>query len=182
MAMMIAILGILVPAVCGGTPQSAANQVTAQEEREVMDFLLPLAPNITAELTTLKASDPAAYTQRIRNLLDKKHRLDELKRNDPAGYESRIEEIRLEQRSLYLSQQYRATKDPAAQARVKQELTTVLDHLFDIRGRNREAEIRALEAEIGRLKEALAARQHNREAILKGKLEEMLGESPVREW
>ncbi len=62
------------------------------------------------------------------------------------------------------------------------ELAALLDRLFDIRGQNKSAEIRDLEAEIDRLKKALVERQKTKREIVRARLEELLGEKTTPEW
>ncbi len=155
---------------------------SAAVDHEAEEFLRLVAPYRLEELEALRTADPEQYRQRVANLADRKRQLDDLRRADPARYKLRLDELTMEQQSQHLGEQYRKAKSPEEKERLKSELASLLDKLFDVRGQSKAADVRDLEMEIDRLKKALAERQKSKAEILKARLEELLGEKTTPAW
>lgn len=166
-------------AAAGASPSGGP---TTAVDHEATEFLRLVAPYRLDELEALRTSAPDEYRQRVVNLADRKRQLDDLRRADPARYKLRLDELTMEQQSQYLGEQYRKAKSPEERERLKSELASLLDKLFDVRGQSKAADVRDLEMEIDRLKKALADRQKNKTEMVKARLEELLGERMTPEW
>ena len=151
-------------------------------EHEAAEFLRLVAPFRIGELDALRKSNPEEYRQWVANLADRKRQLDDLRRADPTRFQLRLDELTLEQQSQHLGEQYRKATSPQEKERLKSELATLLDRLFDVRGQTKAAEVRDLETEIDRLKQSLAERQKKKAEMVKIRLEELLGEKITPEW
>lgn len=161
---------------------ATCQEVSKEVEAKAVALLNLVAPFRLADLEALKKANPQDYKQRVANYADRMRQLEELQQIDPERYKLRLDEMTLEQKSIYLGEQYRKEKSAEERARLKTELAALLDHLFDIRGKNKATEIRNLEAEIARLKEALAERQRSKKEIVRARLDELLGEKTIPEW
>jgi hypothetical protein len=151
-------------------------------EKEALEFLQIVAPFRVEEIKALKSINPPEFHERIVEILGVKHHLDFVKRNDPERYELMLQEAQMDQKSRQLSEQYRRTKTTEEKARIKLELRTLLDRLFDIREQNKQGEIKHLEEELARLKSTMAERRKNKSQIVTGRLEELLDEKSSLKW
>ena len=68
------------------------------------------------------------------------------------------------------------------QQKLKSELVGVLNQLFDIKEKRKEAEIKQLEKRLQELKESIQARKQNKNEIVQRRIQEMLGDSRYLRW
>ncbi len=67
------------------------------------------------------------------------------------------------------------TSDEATRKQLTEDLRLQLDEIFELKQRNRREEIAQLEQQLGELREQLAQREANREAIISRRLESLVG-------
>jgi polyhydroxyalkanoate synthesis regulator phasin len=85
-----------------------------------------------------------------------------------------MREQRLELASGELARRIFATEDPESRASLTENLHRQLDEIFELKQENRRDEIAELELQLQELREQLAAREANREAIIGRRLEALL--------
>ena len=95
--------------------------------------------------------------------------LDRLEQDDPQMHKLLVEDIRLEQASLDLARQFRAAK-PADREKLRAALEVEVNKHFEVRQQRRELQLRRMEEELKRLREAIVsqrfAERHRREATV----------------
>lgn len=163
------------------TPEPPPEDIQAAEA-EALEFVKIVAPFRMDQLRILKAADPGEYRQRILDIFHQKRRLDLVRQTDPVQYESLLKETKLDQKSQNLSEQYRRARTQEEKARIKAELTILLNELFDIREQNKQGEIKHLEEELARLKGTMAERRKNKSQIVTSRMEELLDEETSLRW
>lgn len=174
----------------GGPPEAAPlpapppppEKLTPEMEQEALEFIGLVAPFRLEETKALRMFNPEEYHRRLMEVLGMKRKLDFLKRNDPDRYQLLLQETKLDQQSQNLAEQYRKAKAPEEKSRIKQELKSLLDQLFDIREKNKEAEIHHLEEDLNRLKSTMTERRKNKAQIVTARLEELLDERTSLKW
>ena len=153
-----------------------------EAEKEALDFLQIIAPFRVEELQALKQVNPPEFQQRVREILDVKHRLDFAKKNDPQRYELMLQETRMEQETQQRGEQYRRARTDEEKNRIGQELQQLLDRLFDVKEKNKELEIKRLEEQLAKLKNTIAERKKNKSQIVAARMEELTDERNSLRW
>ncbi len=74
------------------------------------------------------------------------------------------------------------TADNTNQQKIKSELQSALNQLFDIREFQKQEEVKQLEKRLQELKESLQARKQNKNEIVQRRIQEMLGDSKYLRW
>lgn len=154
----------------------------AEQEKEALEFIQMIAPFRMDNLKKLKQFDPGEYQRRLMEAYHNKLQLDLLKQNDPQQYQSRIDEIKMDQQSNQMGEDYRKATSQEEKDRIRGNLKTLLNQLFDVREKNKEAEIKHLEDQLTRLKTTMADRRKNKDQIVQNRLEELLDEGKSLRW
>lgn len=98
-----------------------------------------------------------------------------LEKNDPEMYKFSKEEADLERRTRELAMQYR--RAPAAERdEIKQQLEKLVNQHFDARQQRRQLEIKRIEEELQRLREAIDRRNKARKELVGKRVTELLGQ------
>lgn len=102
--------------------------------------------------------------------------LERLKESDPEMYPFVKDDLDLEKQSFELSEQIRRTNDSEEKERLKNELINVVENHFNVRQERREMELKRLEEQIERMREALTKRADSRDLLIKQRIAELTGE------
>jgi hypothetical protein len=94
----------------------------------------------------------------------------------------RAEENNLFQQAERLSRQLAEAKSDGDRGKIKDQLNEVLEKQFDQRQKRHEEEIKALEAQIKKLKDLVDKRQENRREIIGARLNQIVKESQGLGW
>ncbi|WP_425617959.1 hypothetical protein NA78x_001649 [Anatilimnocola sp. NA78] len=98
-----------------------------------------------------------------------------LEQLDPEMYALMKSDSELEEKSLEISKQIRQL--PRDQrVKLKEELTTVLNEHFDVRQKRRALQVKRMEEDLKKLREAVTKRNEAREGIVRKRLGELTGE------
>lgn len=99
---------------------------------------------------------------------------DRSRQEDPEMHRLTEQDYQLAQQTLEVAGELRrATGDQ--QAKLKQQLTELVNKHFDVRQQRRELQLKQMEAELGRLREAIKERNDIRDAIIKQRMSELAG-------
>jgi len=99
----------------------------------------------------------------------------EMERNAPELFRLMKEEGELERRTRELGIEYRGAPEPRREE-IKKELTKLVNHQFEIRQERRQLELKRLDKEIQRLREAIERRMKARDELVGKRVRELLGE------
>jgi len=103
------------------------------------------------------------------------HDWDALQKNDPQMYKLLLADRDYERRTRELAVQYR--RAPATQrAAIKQKLEETLGRHFEVRQQRRLLELKRLEEELKRLREAIDLRNDARDELIGKRISQLLGE------
>jgi hypothetical protein len=97
-----------------------------------------------------------------------------IQNRDRSLYDQLMREQRLELASGELARRIFSTTDPESRVSLTENLRRQLDEIFELKQENRRDEIAQLELQLQELREQLAAREANREAIIGRRLEALL--------
>jgi hypothetical protein len=153
-----------------------------EQEKEALDFIQTVAPFRVEILKKMKQFDYREYQKRLLEVFQTKIQLDMLKQTDPDQYQSRLDEIKMDQESNRLGEEYRKTGSQEEKDRIRGNLKTVLNQLFDVREKNKQAEVKHLEEQLAKLKSTMADRKKNKEQIVQNRLEDLIDEGNGMRW
>ena len=104
------------------------------------------------------------------------HDWQRLEQDDPEMYALLKADSEMERKSLEISNQLRQL--PRDQrVKLKEELTTLLNEHFDVRQKRRELQIKRMEEELKKLRDAVTKRSESRKEIVGKRLNELTGET-----
>ena len=101
--------------------------------------------------------------------------LSRLERDDPEMHKLVAEDMRLEQACLDLANQVRSAK-PDQREKLRSELAVQVNKHFEVRQQRRELQLRRMEEELKRLREAIESRNKGRDEIVERRLLELVGD------
>jgi hypothetical protein len=154
-------------------------------EQEINDFFQWVQkddPERYQEIIRLKEANPEVYRRVVFEGARHYHHIKTLEKTDPQAYSRMKEELKLDSSMRKLARKYKAEKDPAKQQNIKTELTGILEKLFDIRTRNREAEVARLQEKVNQLKVLVENRKNQKSTIVKKKFDEVVGQIENLDW
>lgn len=163
------------------TPEPPAF-LSSEQEKEALEFIQIVAPFRLDNLKKMKQFDSREYQRRLMDVLQTKMQLDLLKQTDPDQYQSRLDEIKMDQESNRLGEEYRKAGSQQEKDKIRMNLKAVLDQLFDIREKNKQFEIQHLEEQLAKLKGTMADRKKNKEQIVQNRLEDLIDEGNSMKW
>jgi len=98
-----------------------------------------------------------------------------LQKNDPEMYELLVKDNEMDGRAMQLAVQYRRAPI-VGRAAIKKELEQLLGQHFEIRQQRRVLELKRLEEELERLRNAIELRNKAREELVRKRMTQLLGE------
>jgi hypothetical protein len=159
-----------------------SDEEVAALEEELYEWLSEVAPGRAEELRRLREEEPQRYRDAIRFSIRWMRMMRRLQEKDPEAYEAEIRIVRLESRSQELARRYREAHSDEERRQIEQELTGVLNDLFDVREARREREIRQLERHLAEMREQLQRRRQNKTAIVERRLRALTGGLDDLDW
>jgi len=98
-----------------------------------------------------------------------------LEQDDPEMYALMKQDYDMEQKSLEISRNLRQL--PTDQrVKSKEELTKLIQEHFDVRQKRRELQIKRMEEDLQKLREAVTKRNESRDSLVRKRLSELTGE------
>lgn len=175
-----------------GMPGMAGQRIrhnVQEREAELMSWLEQNDPNKAKELKALKEKDVKAYARRMMFEMRNYWGIMDAQRTNPALAEVLKKDMVLRQQRSELLEKYKAAKDDAAKAEIKEQLKEVLGQRFDLIVQKKQLRYEDLKKRLEQLQEDLKKSQTELEG-LKGKkeqqvqkhLEELLNRSEEIDW
>jgi len=149
-------------------------ELTDEQVAEILAFVKEKMPWRYEQLKALKETKPDFFRRTCRRLRFEISQLQRLKKDNPEAYETTMEEHRLRARVVDLAADARKAESEEARRKAVTELRGVLQRLFDVEGKAREAQIHELEERIQQLRRQLAERAEQRDRIIEHLLEKMI--------
>ena len=97
-----------------------------------------------------------------------------MRQNDPELFKLLQEDTELDRRTHELGMQFRQAP-PEQRERIKQEVHQLVTKQFEIRQQRRVLELKRVEGELQRLREAVERRAKAREQLIERRISELLG-------
>jgi hypothetical protein len=101
--------------------------------------------------------------------------LERMAEDDPEMHKLVMEDMRLEEASLDLANQFR-TATPENREKLRADLAVQVHKHFDVRQQRRELQLKRLEDELKRLREAIESRTRTRDEIVQKRLIDLVGD------
>jgi hypothetical protein len=148
---------------------------------EALDFVAAEDPELAQALVELRVHDPDAFMREIFHVMFERTELERLSGADQQRFLRTLRERELDRRSHRLAREWHEASQDESE-RLKTELRALLEELFDVREVHRADQIAELERELERLRTTLEERQADRDAIVEGRLKELLGQEDHLRW
>ncbi len=157
-------------------------EFTPEFEEKVMFRLQQQDAARAHEIELLKSTEKNKYRQALEDYYIATDRMDKLKEKDPIRYEQLQKKRELEHKSHSFIEEYRATSVQKEKNKLRDELRSVLNELFDLRELDRQQEIKKLTAKIDDLKKVMNERKKRKKDIVERRLKQLLGEERELVW
>lgn len=96
----------------------------------------------------------------------------DIKGDNQEAFDLIVQKVALEDKTMELSDKYRSAEDKDKE-NIKSELAKVLNELFLVKLKEEKMKADNMEKELARMREALAEREKNKEAIIQRRLDEL---------
>jgi len=172
--------------------QAQGGEMTKDEEEKL---LKNLSPEMKAKLEEVKKLNKNKYYQLLReasqvnswNAYFAAENYSVSRTLSPFAEASKERNEQLKkQKELEINVEIYALKyknaDNANQQKIKSDLQTALNQLFDIRESQKQDEVKQLEKRLQELKESLQTRKQNKNEIVQRRIQELLGDSKYLQW
>ena len=170
------------PAARGGQPQRGRfaqplwDRLDDQERRRLRAFVQEHFPEVFAELEWLEANRPRQAINRMRRFAPEMLRFRELMKRNPGQARLAIEERRLDLKIVVRVRDYWASDSEIDRAELRDEITELVQRLFDVRLQRRKLEVERLRDRLEGLQRRLEHAEENRDAMIErqisGKLDQ----------
>lgn len=158
-------------------------RLTLEQEEQALEHIKATYPEERYQkLLDLKDTRPAVYNRLLQKAYRAMHYMEQLKERDPEQYAAMNEMKELEIQTKELVDQYKNTKSESEQEKLKNQITELLNRIFDIRQQNRQKEIERLEERLAEAKENNKKRLQNKKEIVTDRLDDLLGEEKWMRW
>ena len=106
-------------------------------------------------------------------------RMEQLRQSDPEMAKLEEADLDLERQTHEMAEQFRRAQGTDDRDLLKQELTAIVDKHFQVRQERRELEIKRLETQLERLRTSLKKRMVERQAIVRQRISNLLGDDEL---
>ncbi|MFO7890626.1 MAG: hypothetical protein R6V04_09835 [bacterium] len=158
-------------------------RLTLEQEEQALEHIKATYPEEKYQkLLNIKSTRPAVYNRLLQKAYREMQYLDKLKERDPKQYEAMKEMKELEIQTKKLVDQYKNTGSESEKEKLKNQISELLNKIFDIRQQNRQKEIERLEKRLAEAKENNKKRLQNKDEIIAERLEDLLGKQDWMRW
>ena len=125
----------------------------------------PMGPMMPGQMTGQMPGQPGGPRQPD---------LEAMRRNDPEMFKLLQEDNELDRHTRELGMQFRQAP-PEQRERMQKELHELVNKQFEVRQQRRTLELKRIEGELQRLREAIERRAKNREQLIERRVSELIG-------
>lgn len=152
----------------------------AGEEAHALAFLKEYSPGEVEKLQRIKAEEPRAYTEHLREVLFRIEELERIRRNEPQEY-AIIEKDMKERAAVHRLALEMKNAPPDQQAALEKQLRERLGQIYDRRTAMMRAELKEIEERLIEFREEVRIHGISRYAVTQERLAELTaGAEPVR--
>lgn len=153
-------------------------RVSLEQEKKILDELMP---RLKKQMEKIKKMDKLRYNKLLMENQFRNFEFPLFGKRDKEASErlKKMTELEIETESLGL--EYRKA-DKAEREKIKSDLQSKLNDLFELRESNRQEEVKDLEDRLTELKRTLSERRKNKDKIISNRLSDLTGEDEATEW
>jgi len=163
-------------------PPMAEVRLTEKDLEYIYQYMSEIDPEGAKRLKNLQLKDKYHFNRQMQQLYREVMFLKRLKLEEPERYNESIKLRKLSRESGNLAESYRKSTDESEKEKIKQELRPILDRLFDLREKEKLAEIKRISEQLKRLRTKLEERNKNKELIIQNRLDQLTGKGNLYEW
>ncbi len=163
-------------------PPQAKVQLSDEDIARIYQFLSQIDPSGPDQLREIQMKDRNRYEHKLQKLYREMLFMDRLKHEQPERYAESVQLRKLSRQSAHLAELFRNNTDESEKNKIKQELTLVLDQLFDLREKEKQEEIKRIKTHLKQLQNQIAERKKNKQLIIQNRLDQLTGKGNLYEW
>jgi Rad3-related DNA helicase len=163
-------------------PPMAEIRLTEKDLQYIYQYMSEIDPEGAKRLKDLQLKDKYHFDRQMQHLYREVMFLKRLKLEEPERYQESIKLRKLSRESGNLAESYRKSTDESEKEKIKQELRPILGRLFDLREKEKQAEIKRIKEHLVRLQNKIAERNINKQLIIQNRLDQLTGKGNLYEW
>jgi Rad3-related DNA helicase len=157
-------------------------KISEEEEKRILEFSRQIDPDIENNMNELKVVRPQRYERKLQKLYHEYIFLKRLEKEEPDRYLEALEVRKLSAKVEKTAQQYKKSKSESERTELESNLKKDLSHLFDLREKEREAEMDRIKERLARLQKEMLDRRKNKDKIIENHLNKIIGKGYLYEW
>ena len=163
-------------------PPPAWVKLSDEDEQKIIQFSSTIDPNVRVNLENLKNENPDRYGRKIQRLYREYVFLKRLEEEEPQRYQEAIDLRKLSARADKLAEKYKKSDNDTERKQLKTDLKQILTNVFDLREKERFAEIDRIRTRLERLQTEMKERRENKNEIVENHLNKIIGKDHLYEW
>lgn len=177
---------LLVLVLFGSNAQASTLAYPTVEEASMEETLVWLethSPKIMADLALIREVDTNIYLEVVDEAAMEIVEAEELRTTEPEMFKFVMETEELEVRSIRLAVQLSVEKDAGKQTRMRKEIRSLVEQVFEQRMKQHEIIVQEVERELAELKKAGEVRRRNSDKVIERRYEYLIDpHSEALEW
>ena len=157
-------------------------RISAEKEQELLAIIREQNEQQAQDLLRLREDNSMDYYKYLLQLQHEQKQLEQIKESDPERYELHKKAKELEDKITALVIKYHNSNNKKEKNKIKIELKSSLNALFDYREQPREDEIKRLNEKLNQMRKVLEKRKKKKAEIVENRWKELLGELSDLSW
>jgi hypothetical protein len=163
-------------------PQPAPVKISEQQKIEIIEFYKQIEPDIEKNLEKLRVRNPQKYERKLQNLYREYVFLNRLREEEPERYQKSIELRKLSATVRVMANNYKKSDSDSERGIIRIKLKDTLYKIFDLREKERVAEMDRIKKKLVRLQDEMVERQNNKDQIIDNRINKLIGKEHLYEW
>ena len=162
-------------------PEIDFHEFRMMNSADEKELLKNLKEELKRELKAIKEVDKEKYFDFLRESQYKNMRIPFISKREKAMYERERKIFESEVKAEALAAKYEKANQ-TQRNKIKEQLRSALNNLFEEKEKRREDEVKELENELKELRKSLAVRQKNKKNIIERRIQDLLDEDQYLDW
>jgi hypothetical protein len=163
--------------------QRSADQKRQDDINRAMEFFRRTQPDMYEKAQALRTTDPAQFEKLIGSVMPTVNKFESIRRRNPKMFDLCMEDLRMCYRSLQIAHELKRSDLPAAERKqLTEQLREIVASDFDMQQKIRQMEIDDLRAKLSDLEAQVHAREDDKDALLRRRVEDLVERTPRAEW
>jgi DNA repair exonuclease SbcCD ATPase subunit len=163
-------------------PPPAPVKLNEKDKEQLVQFYSAIDPEVEGNLLELKTMNPSDYEYQLQRMYREYIFLRRLEKEEPARYEEALALRRISVQAEKTAQTYHKSESDADRSQLKNELREILSKLFDLKEKERAAEVERIQERLSTLQREMTERRKNKVTIVENRLNQLLGKGYLYEW